>query len=189
MTTCKVCGKEITGLKHDGNGILGLCKKHYFKQYHSKNKAKIAEQQRLYGKEYRQKNKLKLKKRKKKYYDEHRDKINKKQRLKYQTDKYRLTRKRWYKKNHIEILKRKRIYAKKYSKTVNGKKIVSRINEKWRRAHPEHIRAYKMAGKIPLRPCVVCGKFPAHRHHPDILKPYEVIFLCPLHHKQIHVIV
>lgn len=52
--------------------------------------------------------------------------------------------------------------------------------------YPEKVSARKLASKIPLEPCEVCGETRTHRHHPDYSKPLVVRFLCALHHKQVH---
>ena len=48
------------------------------------------------------------------------------------------------------------------------------------------IQNYIKNGKMKRQPCVICGKKNGLGHHPDYSKPIEVIFLCPLHHKEIH---
>ena len=42
------------------------------------------------------------------------------------------------------------------------------------------------SGKIKRLPCNICGAEPAEGHHPDYSKPLEVVFLCPLHHREVH---
>ncbi len=41
-------------------------------------------------------------------------------------------------------------------------------------------------GKLVRQPCEVCGVKPAHAHHDDYLKPLDVRWLCPLHHRRQH---
>jgi hypothetical protein len=41
-------------------------------------------------------------------------------------------------------------------------------------------------GKLTRKPCEVCGENKVHAHHPDYSKPREVIWLCPVHHKEEH---
>lgn len=41
-------------------------------------------------------------------------------------------------------------------------------------------------GKISRKPCVICGKAKAEGHHQDYSKPYDVIWLCPEHHRRLH---
>jgi hypothetical protein len=42
------------------------------------------------------------------------------------------------------------------------------------------------SGKLQRHPCSVCGCAPAHAHHPDYSQPLNVVWLCPLHHGEIH---
>lgn len=73
-----------------------------------------------------------------------------------------------------------------YRKTKTGIKATRRAINKYELTHPERRNAWNKAQQILKKPCIQCGKFPTHRHHPDPLKPLNVIFLCPLHHKKIH---
>lgn len=41
-------------------------------------------------------------------------------------------------------------------------------------------------GLIKKKPCAICGIKLVHAHHPDHKKPFEIIWLCPSHHKLIH---
>ncbi len=40
-------------------------------------------------------------------------------------------------------------------------------------------------GRIKKLPCFECGK-PAEAHHPDYSRPLDVIWLCSVHHKEVH---
>ena len=42
------------------------------------------------------------------------------------------------------------------------------------------------SGKIRRAPCEVCGKNPTEGHHFDYSRPFEVIWLCRKHHREIH---
>lgn len=42
------------------------------------------------------------------------------------------------------------------------------------------------SGKLLPRPCAVCGRKKTHAHHRDYLKPLDVEWLCPKHHKEKH---
>jgi hypothetical protein len=59
--------------------------------------------------------------------------------------------------------------------------------EKWRRLLVQR-RAEKAQrkGRITRKACERCGKLEAQMHHPDYNKPFDVIWLCPLCHKQEH---
>ena len=47
--------------------------------------------------------------------------------------------------------------------------------------------AYEIrVGRITRKPCVICGEVKSQGHHEDYKKPLDVIWLCEIHHKQIH---
>ena len=56
------------------------------------------------------------------------------------------------------------------------------IKERARRTLASEVRA----GRIKRMPCEVCGEPNAHAHHPDYARPYEVRWLCPFHHTEVH---
>lgn len=39
-------------------------------------------------------------------------------------------------------------------------------------------------GVISKQPCTVCGTSKVEAHHPDYLKPLEVVWLCSSHHRE-----
>lgn len=63
---------------------------------------------------------------------------------------------------------------------------------KYRIKYPEKFNAQQTLnrnvrlGRIAKMPCAFCGAEKVHGHHPDYSKPLEVIWVCPIHHKQIH---
>jgi hypothetical protein len=69
-----------------------------------------------------------------------------------------------------------------------NKKIISK---RWKDKNKEKLIAenkflYAVRHKyILIEPCQICGK-KAHGHHSDYSKPYDVNWLCPLHHKAMH---
>ena len=88
---------------------------------------------------------------------------------------------RKYASSHRESLQ---LYRKKYRQTKNGREATLRAIRKYETNHPERRNAWNKANKLAMMPCVKCGKIPTHRHHLDPLKPLNIIFLCPLHHKE-----
>lgn len=42
------------------------------------------------------------------------------------------------------------------------------------------------SGKMQRLPCEVCGEPQTHAHHHDYSKPFDVSWLCKLHHAEIH---
>jgi len=76
-----------------------------------------------------------------------------------------------------------------YRATNKGSIATRKAVRKYEAANNKRRRAWKLAKKyIPaLQPCVVCQTtVNIHKHHPDISKPREVVFLCALHHKEAH---
>jgi exonuclease III len=41
-------------------------------------------------------------------------------------------------------------------------------------------------GKIKKEPCSVCGDVNSQAHHKDYSKPFDVMWLCMKHHKELH---
>lgn len=75
---------------------------------------------------------------------------------------------------------------KKRDERIKKIPALNRATESYRKRFPERHQARLLARKhIPLRLCQVCGE-KAVRHHPDWSKPLEVVFLCHLHHKHVH---
>lgn len=42
------------------------------------------------------------------------------------------------------------------------------------------------SGKLKRQPCQECGLIKTHAHHPDYNKPFDVLWLCSKHHREIH---
>ena len=85
-----------------------------------------------------------------------------------------------------------RVLARKaYAQTTRGKAAHSKSVKKWvtqnqlRKAASTIFNNALRSGKIQRQPCFVCGK-KAHAHHPDYDHPLDVVWLCPLHHRQAH---
>ena len=41
-------------------------------------------------------------------------------------------------------------------------------------------------GNMTRQPCSVCGRADSHAHHDDYSRPLDVMWLCPVHHKERH---
>lgn len=67
-------------------------------------------------------------------------------------------------------------YMKKY-RSVEKNKVKRRARRK--------VEYEIFMGRIKRKSCKKCGK-KAHAHHEDYLKPLEIIWLCPKHHKEVH---
>lgn len=76
---------------------------------------------------------------------------------------------------------------RKYQKTKRGKAVNIKTQKDMYAKYPlkfsaRHRFNYALkTGKVTRKPCQVCGQV-AEAHHPDYSKPYEVIWLCRLHH-------
>ena len=77
-------------------------------------------------------------------------------------------------------------YRKKYRATLMGKIATEKAIKKYESLHPKSRSAWSICSKIGKKPCVICGKENTDKHHPDINKPLEFIYLCRYHHKQVH---
>ena len=42
------------------------------------------------------------------------------------------------------------------------------------------------SGKLKRLSCAKCGELKVQGHHPDYSKPLEVIWLCGVHHRELH---
>lgn len=70
-----------------------------------------------------------------------------------------------------------------------GNRTFKKNRQPWTPNQKTHARALINSairyGKIVPRPCEVCGK-KAQAHHDDYSKPYDVKWLCQLHHMEHH---
>ena len=68
----------------------------------------------------------------------------------------------------------------------------TRKNAEWKAKNRDKYLAHKKVeyavkiGKMAKRPCERCGAANAHAHHDDYSKPLEVMWLCPVHHRERH---
>lgn len=80
---------------------------------------------------------------------------------------------------------------RKYLRTEKGKSVAKASREKFVKKHPLALKAHRevhnalKTGLLTYCDCVFCGQ-KAQAHHPDYTKPLDVIWLCTIHHKQIH---
>lgn len=96
------------------------------------------------------------------------------------------------KRRYLEQPHRKEAARQSYedwkTKNPEGHTIVTR---EWRKRNPEKYKAQTALnnavrdGKIKKQPCQICGE-KAHAHHEDYSKPYEVTWLCAIHHAELH---
>jgi hypothetical protein len=76
--------------------------------------------------------------------------------------------------------------AKEYAKTHLEQR--RRADWRYRRNHPERSHARIIAKyHIPLKSvCELCNKRAEERHHPNYLKPLEIVHLCHECHRKLH---
>ena len=115
-------------------------------------------------------NKDKRKKYLKEYYLKNKEKI----------DRYR---RQWA----IDNIEKEAEYKSKWLKNN-----LDKIYEWEKSNHVEGRKAYikvriaMKKGILQKQPCIECGKMKVHAHHEDYSKPLDVIWLCPIHHKRLH---
>lgn len=105
--------------------------------------------------------------------------------------------KRWALKN----ADKRRAINLRYSRTDKGLENSRRCGKSYRergefRSDPEwrkltanaqgKLKYAVKTGKIKRQPCNKCGDLKTHGHHHDYSKPLDVIWLCSMHHKEIH---
>lgn len=82
--------------------------------------------------------------------------------------------------------------SRDYKQTQAGKQSIIKACLNWNKKHPDRrsaITALNHAiatGKVKRYPCWVCGSIKTHGHHPAYDQPMNVIWLCPMHHKEVH---
>lgn len=102
-------------------------------------------------------------------------------------EKYNQYMREYRKKNAEKMREYKRIYNAKWRKE-NGypseKKHKEKYPEKYRARQAHNAFIYR--GKIKREPCIVCGEIKSQAHHEDYSKPHDIIWLCGIHHKKVH---
>ena len=92
----------------------------------------------------------------------------------------------WYAKNKLRI---RALVARRYE---NAPDRFAAYQNKYKLAHRKEVAARqtlyraKKRGVIVPATCVVCGSNKVEAHHPDYKKPLRVIWLCTLHHHELH---
>ena len=85
-----------------------------------------------------------------------------------------------------------RAYDRIRSSLPHRKDLQSKNIKAYRSAHRERARANsKVAhavrlGTVKKLPCFVCGDLKVEGHHPAYSLPLDVVWLCPAHHREIH---
>lgn len=92
----------------------------------------------------------------------------------------------WAKRNKDKIREAKRAYRERHKQRLAESERAAKL------AEPEKYKARylvfnaKRAGKIPQLPCAVCGATNSQAHHFDYSRPLDVIWLCRIHHAEVH---
>lgn len=73
-----------------------------------------------------------------------------------------------------------------YRKTDSGKKSTYKASKKYHESNRERQKAWDLCRHLGTKPCEKCNEPNTDKHHPDVSKPLEVIWLCRLHHKERH---
>jgi transketolase len=98
---------------------------------------------------------------------------------------------KWYREYREKNADKLRDYKKKYNKAwrhKNGYK----TEIKYAKNNPQKIHAHRdlnnliISKNIKKPNCVVCKSSNVQAHHVDYTKHYDVIWLCPICHRQLH---
>ena len=102
--------------------------------------------------------------------------------------------KRWSAKNPEKAAEKRRRKKRRYAER-NPEKLKAqrqRNTQRMRERHPEKVIARKalwlavQRGDVIPQPCSVCGKADAEAHHSDYARHFDVVWLCPPHHRDLH---
>lgn len=83
-------------------------------------------------------------------------------------------------------------YYRSYDR-IRGNRLSSQYVREYRKKYPNKYKATNMVNnairdnRLFNEDCEICGIKPTHAHHDDYLKPLNVRWLCPAHHRQWHV--
>ena len=135
-----------------------------------------SEEKKIRNRQYYLANKQRLLEHTKEYRQAHRKEYNEWQRNRYHQDI-----------DNASITYHKSVNtdrARKYRQTEAGKAATRAAVKRYEKKNQERRKAWMLAQSIEKKPCEVCQEPNTHRHHPDITKPLEVVFLCPKHHKE-----
>lgn len=98
---------------------------------------------------------------------------------------------KWFREYREKNREKLRQYNREYNKL--WRKDYGYHNEyKWAKNNKTKVKVEQLLqdavkkGIIKRKPCIICKNPKALAHHPNYSKPLEVIWLCPVHHKEIH---
>lgn len=96
----------------------------------------------------------------------------------------------WHHRN--ENLDKIRAYDRERGKTPERLARGTAVTAAYREKYPERYAANTAVanalrrGSITKDPCFCCGSDEVEAHHADYSRPLDVVWLCPVHHKEIH---
>lgn len=117
------------------------------------------------------------------------EKIKRQKRLEYQRN--------WNRTIRVEKMKNDEYRTKlneshtRYRKSEKGKVVQREKAIRMYLKYPEKFKARSKLnyairkGRVEKLPCIVCGNEKSQAHHEDYTKPFDVIWLCDIHHKYI----
>lgn len=85
-----------------------------------------------------------------------------------------------------------REYDRQRGKLAHRIELSSEIHQRYKQRHPERILATNAVnnairdGALTKLPCLICGNKNVEGHHPDYSRPLDVVWLCSVHHREIH---
>lgn len=89
-------------------------------------------------------------------------------------------------------LEKIREYDRARAKLPHRRKKVTENTKRYRQENPKRYKCNMAVsnalknGKLERLPCWVCGSEKVEAHHPNYDEPLSVVWLCAVHHKEIH---
>ena len=99
----------------------------------------------------------------------------------------------WYREYRARNAEKLRVYSREYNRKFRKRnKNHNEYSKSWTQKFPNKRRAQEKLryavehGKIIKQPCFMCGNKKVVAHHPDYCKPLNILWICHIHHRQIH---
>lgn len=150
---------------------------------------KITDEHRVYDKAYRKANKEKIRARMKAYNLAHKEEKVFYNRSYYEANKEKCKEqaKKYYAKNKQNVIARRRVYFEANKGKLRELNRIYCETRKEQRQTNAKVREALKYGRLTKNPCEICGEKKVQGHHPDYSKPLEVVWLCDLCHRELHV--
>ncbi len=88
---------------------------------------------------------------------------------------------------YVEFDRKRGATPERKAKTIASFKAASKRHPERKRANTKVANAIR-AGKIVRQPCWVCGGEKVEAHHADYSRPFDIVWLCVMHHRATHAI-